>query len=78
MPCVRFEPTIPVAERTKTVHVLDSSATVTGKTDYLNVKAGSTYSIICALMANFDLYQFTRLHLHLNKMHQISHKWFIE
>jgi hypothetical protein len=29
MPCVRFEPTIPVSERAKTVHTLDHSATVT-------------------------------------------------
>jgi hypothetical protein len=29
-PCVGFEPTIPASERTKTVHVLDRSATVTG------------------------------------------------
>jgi hypothetical protein len=31
MPCVGFEPTIPASERAKTVHVLDRSATVTGK-----------------------------------------------
>jgi hypothetical protein len=30
MPCVGFEPTIPVSERAKTVHALDRSATVTG------------------------------------------------
>jgi hypothetical protein len=30
MPQVRFEPTIPVFERAKTVHALDRAATVTG------------------------------------------------
>jgi hypothetical protein len=30
MPCVGFEPMIPVSKRTKTVHALDRSATVTG------------------------------------------------
>jgi hypothetical protein len=30
MPCVRFELTIPASERAKTVHALDSAATVTG------------------------------------------------
>jgi hypothetical protein len=30
MPLVGFEPTIPVSEEEKTVHVLDRSATVTG------------------------------------------------
>jgi hypothetical protein len=34
MPWVRFEPTIPVSKRAKTVHALDSSATVTGKLWY--------------------------------------------
>jgi hypothetical protein len=29
---VGFEPTIPASERAKTVHALDSSATVTGHT----------------------------------------------
>jgi hypothetical protein len=32
MTCVGFGPTIPASERAKTVHVLDRSATVTGKT----------------------------------------------
>jgi hypothetical protein len=31
---VGFEPTIPVFERAKTVHALDSAATVTGETVY--------------------------------------------
>jgi hypothetical protein len=31
MPCVGSEPTIPGSERVKRVHVLDRSATVTGK-----------------------------------------------
>jgi hypothetical protein len=31
MPCVGFEPTIPASEQAKTVHVLDRSATVTGR-----------------------------------------------
>jgi hypothetical protein len=35
MYCVGFEPTIPVSERAKTVHVLDRWATVTGKIKYL-------------------------------------------
>jgi hypothetical protein len=30
MPCVGIEPTIPASKRAKTVHALDSSATVTG------------------------------------------------
>jgi hypothetical protein len=30
MPCVGFEPTIPVFEREKTVHALDGAATVIG------------------------------------------------
>jgi hypothetical protein len=30
MPLVGFEPTTPVLERAKTVHALDSAATVTG------------------------------------------------
>jgi hypothetical protein len=30
MLCVGFEPTIPVSERSNTVHALDRSATVTG------------------------------------------------
>jgi hypothetical protein len=30
MPCMEFEPTIPASKRAKTVHALDSSATVTG------------------------------------------------
>jgi hypothetical protein len=30
MPWVRFEPTIPVSERAKTVHALERSAAVTG------------------------------------------------
>jgi hypothetical protein len=31
MPLVGFEPTFPLFERTKTVHALDSTVTVTGK-----------------------------------------------
>jgi hypothetical protein len=31
MLCVGFEPTIPASEPAKTVHVLDRSATVTGR-----------------------------------------------
>jgi hypothetical protein len=34
MPCVGFEPMIPVSERVKTVHALDRSATVTGPIHY--------------------------------------------
>jgi hypothetical protein len=30
MPCVGFEPMVPTSERSKTVHALDRSATVTG------------------------------------------------
>jgi hypothetical protein len=39
MPWVGFETTIPASERAKTVHALDRSATVTGKTvlDVLNI-----------------------------------------
>jgi hypothetical protein len=33
MPCVGFEPTIPASEQAKTVHVLDRSATVTGRVE---------------------------------------------
>jgi hypothetical protein len=33
MPRVRLEPTIPVLERTKTVHALDRAATVIGALD---------------------------------------------
>jgi hypothetical protein len=38
MPLVRFEPTIPVFQRTKTLHALDSAATVLGTNEcmYLN------------------------------------------
>jgi hypothetical protein len=35
---VGFEPTIPVFERAKTVHVLDRAATVIGKCLYYNFK----------------------------------------
>jgi hypothetical protein len=31
MPCVEFEPTIPVSKKATTVHALDRSATVTGQ-----------------------------------------------
>jgi hypothetical protein len=34
MPYVRFEPTFPASQRAKTVHVLDSAATVTGSLRY--------------------------------------------
>jgi hypothetical protein len=37
MPLVGFEPTIADYERAKTVHVLDRSATVTGRTSLLSV-----------------------------------------
>jgi hypothetical protein len=33
MPRVGFEPTIPVIERVKTIHVLDGAATVIGNED---------------------------------------------
>jgi hypothetical protein len=36
MPCVGFEPTIPASEQAKTVHTLDSSATVSGCTEMIN------------------------------------------
>jgi hypothetical protein len=39
MPRVRFEPTIPVFEREKTVHALDLAATVIGARKlYMNIK----------------------------------------
>jgi hypothetical protein len=38
MPLVGFEPTIPVFERAKTVHALDSAATVTGHTEVYGFK----------------------------------------
>jgi hypothetical protein len=34
MPQVEFEPAIPVFERAKTVHALDSAATVIGVVEY--------------------------------------------
>jgi hypothetical protein len=37
MPCVEFEPTTPASERTKTVHALDRSATVTGDAPVLAI-----------------------------------------
>jgi hypothetical protein len=37
MPCVEFEPMIPASERAKTVHALDSSATVTGLNGYTGI-----------------------------------------
>jgi hypothetical protein len=42
MPWVGFEPTVPVSERTNTVHSLDRAATVTGSfcevgTKFLNI-----------------------------------------
>jgi hypothetical protein len=47
MPSVVFEPTIPASERTKTVHTLDRSATVTGTTFsyilYILVSRGITW-----------------------------------
>jgi hypothetical protein len=36
MPSVRFEPTIPVLERAKTVHALGRAATVIGKWYIMN------------------------------------------
>jgi hypothetical protein len=39
--CVGFEPTIPASERTKPVHALDRSATVTGE------KHMKTINIVC-------------------------------
>jgi hypothetical protein len=38
MPRVGFEPTTPVFERVKTVHVLDRAATVIGKVTGLTVR----------------------------------------
>jgi hypothetical protein len=38
MPCVGFELTIPASERTKTVHALDRSATVTGSLEIYRLK----------------------------------------
>jgi hypothetical protein len=37
MPRVGFEPTIPAFQRTKTVHALDSAATVIGNVSFLLV-----------------------------------------
>jgi hypothetical protein len=44
MPRVRFESTIPVFERVKTVHALDRAATVTG-INYSIINA-VTYSVV--------------------------------
>jgi hypothetical protein len=41
MPWVGFEPTIPASERTKTVHALDRSSTVTGHVISLRSKKNS-------------------------------------
>jgi hypothetical protein len=38
MPCVGFKPTIPASERTKTVHVLDRTATMTVEGNTRNMK----------------------------------------
>jgi hypothetical protein len=38
MPPVEFEPTIPVIEGAKTVHALDSAATVIGKEIIITIK----------------------------------------
>jgi hypothetical protein len=38
MPQVRFEPTIPVLERAKTVHASDRAATVIGTVDATGIK----------------------------------------
>jgi hypothetical protein len=40
MPWMRFEPTIPVFERSKTVDALDSAATVLGRLPYVGYKYG--------------------------------------
>jgi hypothetical protein len=39
MPLVRFEPTIPVFERTKTVDALDRAATMIGMTTLYEINA---------------------------------------
>jgi hypothetical protein len=44
MPCVAFEPTITASERTKTVHALDRSATVTGIPPFTKPK----YLLLCS------------------------------
>jgi hypothetical protein len=58
MPQVGFEPTIPVFERTKTVHVLDRTATSTGTTlpyylqpiGYVQYVSGVAFTL-CELIA---------------------------
>jgi hypothetical protein len=43
MPWVGFEPTIPASERSKTVHALERSATVTGLIKFTQTKIWLTY-----------------------------------
>jgi hypothetical protein len=43
MPRVRFEPTIPVFERAKTVHALDRAATMIGSNDKYHKKMSKLY-----------------------------------
>jgi hypothetical protein len=50
MPLVGFEPTTPVFERAKTVHVLDPAATLAGAHLIIVTKKSSTYTTIMTLM----------------------------
>jgi hypothetical protein len=55
MPCVAFEPKIPVSEQAKTVHALDRSATVIGK--LRNYTFDTNEKIITSLPANKKIVQ---------------------
>jgi hypothetical protein len=55
MPCVWFEPTIPVSERAKTVLALDRSATVTGRLEYSQLQILSTEKMKTDAAVEFEV-----------------------
>jgi hypothetical protein len=56
MPCVGFEPTIPASKRTKTVHVLDHSATLTGQLVGIEVERVKHSAILYKLILHNVVY----------------------
>jgi hypothetical protein len=68
IPCVGFEPTIPASERTKTLHALDRSATVTGIRDFtaFNYTLGTPVCMMCKFIEACTIFYKESSTLHLD------------
>jgi hypothetical protein len=70
MPCLGFEPTTPVIEWAKTIHVLDCAATVSGTSEY-------NLAISASFLSEWDLQHRAEIYLceDLPRQMEVWKKW---